>query len=76
MMSHVLSDEQMATYMKNMKTAQEVLETSTKQLAEGEKKLRELTDLLGKSTEDIQVLLAFIRSRGLQPPTIQSGFIN
>lgn len=33
-------------------------------------KIKENTELLAKSTEDIHVLLAFIKSKGLTPPTI------
>jgi hypothetical protein len=38
--------------------------------------LRTGADLLRKSTEDIHMLLAFINSKGLEPPQIQSKFIN
>ena len=46
------------------------------QLAKGEERLKANTELLQKSTEDIHVLLAFIKSKGLQPPKIQSDLIN
>jgi hypothetical protein len=50
------------------KTAQQVLEQTTKQRDEAVQKLNENSELLNQATEDINVLLAFIKSRGLQPP--------
>jgi len=75
-MSHTLTDAQMAGYMQNMKTAKEALETTTKQLNEAKEKLVTFTNVLNEATNDIKLLLAFIKSKGLQPPTIQSKFIN
>ena len=48
----------------------------TEKLTKGEESLKANTELLRQSTEDIHVLLAFIKSIGLQPPKIQSKFIN
>ncbi|MGC2060588.1 MAG: hypothetical protein WA653_20145 [Candidatus Sulfotelmatobacter sp.] len=48
----------------------------TELLAKGEERLKANTELLQKSTEDIHMLLAFIKSKGLQPPKIQSKFVN
>lgn len=54
----------------------DALKRSQQMLADGERKLKEMTEVLRQSNEDVQVLLAFIKSKGLQPPTIQSKFIN
>ena len=72
----MLTEEQQLQLIELCKTSQTVLETTTKKLAEGEARLLANTDLLNKATEDINVLLAFIKSRGLQPPKIQSKFTN
>jgi len=75
-MSHVLSDEQMAVYMQNMKTAKELLEKNTEELNDATEKLALMDEVLKQSNDDIRLLLAFIKSKGLQPPKIQSKFIN
>jgi hypothetical protein len=45
-------------------------------LAKSAEQLRTNAALLDKATEDIHVLWAFIESKGLEPPRIQSKFIN
>ena len=50
------------------KTSQHLLETNTKELNEAKEKLLEFAEALNHATEDIQVLLAFIKSHNLQPP--------
>ena len=75
-MSHVLSDEQMAFYIQNMKTAKELLEKNTEELNDATEKLALMDEVLKQSNDDIRLLLAFIKSKGLQPPKIQSKFIN
>ncbi len=42
-------------------------------LAQGEQRLNANTELLGQSSEDIHVLLAFIKSKGLKPPKIHTA---
>lgn len=75
-MSHILSDEQMAVYMQSMQTAKELLEKNTKELNDAKEQLLSFAEILKQSNEDIQLLLAFIKSKGLEPPKIQSKFVN
>ena len=72
----MLTEEQQLELIELCKTSQRVLETSTKQLNEAKEELLILTEALNKSNEDIHLLLAFIESKGLQPPKIQSKLIN
>lgn len=72
----MLTEEQQQHLIELCKTSQAVLETTTKQLKEGERRLEANTELLRQATEDINLLLAFIKSKGLQPPKIQSKLLN
>jgi hypothetical protein len=65
-----LSEEQQAELLRLVKLAGEAAKLAKAQndlLAEG---LGKSTELLRSATEDINVLLAFIRSKGLEPPKI------
>lgn len=75
-MSHVLTDEQLAKYLETMKTATDALHVAIKQRAEAEQKLLEMARIIDQSTQDLKLLVAFIISKGLEPPQIQSQFIN
>jgi len=72
----MLTEEQQQQLIELCKTSQAMLEKMTKQLKEGEERLNTNSELLRQSTEDINVLLAFIRSKGLQPPPIKSKLVN
>ena len=72
----MLTEEQQQTLINLCKVAEQQLNKMKELLAQGEQKLKENTELLRQSNEDIHVLLAFIKSKGLQPPKIQSKFIN
>ena len=72
----MLTEEQQKQLIKLCKDATEALNVSNKKLADGEARLLANAEILRQSTEDIHMLLAFIRSKGLQPPKIQSKFIN
>lgn len=71
-----ISVEQMQELTDALRAAKAKLEEVAKQLKEGEERLKTNTELLRQSNEDINVLLAFIKSKGLQPPKIQSKFTN
>jgi len=72
----MFTEEQHKKLMGLCQTAQMQLETTTKQLNEAVATINLQSDLLRISNEDIHMLLAFIESKGLQPPKIQSNFIN
>jgi len=72
----MLTEEQQQQLIELCKTSQAMLEKMTKQLKEGEERLNTNSELLRQSTEDINLLLAFIKSKGLQPPKIQSKLVN
>jgi hypothetical protein len=72
----MFTEEQQDDLLRLVKAATEQLGTAKEKLAQADQKLQTNTELLKQSTEDIHVLLAFIKSRGLQPPKIQSKFIN
>ena len=72
----MLTEEQQLELINLSNAALAKIKDLTEMLAKGEVVLRTNTQLLQKSTKDIHVLLAFIKSKGLQPPTIQSDFIN
>lgn len=72
----MLTEEQQQHLMNLCKVAEQQLHNMKELLATGEERLRLNEELLRQSTEDIHVLLAFIKSKGLQPPKIQSKLIN
>jgi hypothetical protein len=72
----MLTEEQQQTLINLCKAAEQQLGNMKELLALGEQRLNANAELLRQSTEDIKVLLAFIESRGLRPPKIQSKFIN
>jgi hypothetical protein len=53
-----------------LQTAEKCIITLTKQRDDAVEKLQANTELLNKATEDIHVLLAFIKSSGHKPPKI------
>jgi hypothetical protein len=69
----MLTEEQQQQLIDLCKTSQKVLEFTTKKLADGEERLLANAEILRQSNEDSRVLLAFIRSRGLQPPKIHTA---
>ena len=72
----MLTEEQQQELMNLCQAAKQELIRMSELLAKGEQQLRENAEILRQSNEDIRVLLAFIKSKGLQPPKIQSKFIN
>jgi hypothetical protein len=71
-----LTEEQQIELIRISQQTNENVRRVTELLASGEKRLKANTELLRQSTEDINLLLAFIKSKGLQAPKIQSKFIN
>jgi hypothetical protein len=71
-----ISMETMQSMTDAFRTANAKLQEMAGQLKAAEERLNDNTELLRQSNEDIKLLLAFIKSKGLQPPTIQSKFIN
>jgi len=65
----MLNEEQQTELINLCTMMTELINTSRKMLTEGQEKLVTMTKLLQQSTEDNSLLLAFIRSKGLQPPT-------
>jgi hypothetical protein len=72
----MLTEEQQMELINLSNQTLKKIKDQTELLAKGEERLKTNTKLLQTSTEDIHVLLAFIKSKNLQPPTIQSDFIN
>jgi hemerythrin len=70
------TDEQHEELIRLCQKAQDRLEQSTADLNKAKETIELLTGVLKKSNEDIHLLLSFIKSKGLQPPKIQSDAIN
>ena len=71
-----LTEEQQIELIRISQQTNENVRRVTELLATGEKRLKINAELLRQSTEDINLLLAFIKSKGLKAPEIQSKFIN
>jgi hypothetical protein len=71
-----VSQESFERFQKTSQANQQLIIELTAKLAKGEERFNTNTEIMRKSTEDIHVLLAFIKSKGLQPPKIQNDFIN
>jgi hypothetical protein len=68
-----LTEEQQIELIRISQQTNENVRRVTELLASGEKRLKTNAELLRQSTEDIDMLLAFIKSKGLQPPKLQSS---
>lgn len=71
-----ISQESFERYQKASQNLEQKIVELTADLAKAKEKLEANTELLNNSNEDIHVLMAFIVSRGLQPPRIKSTFLN
>jgi len=71
-----ISQESFERYQKASQNLQQKIVELTADLAKAKETLEANTELLNNSNEDIHALMAFIVSRGLQPPRIKSKFIN
>lgn len=58
------------------KAAQQKIVDLLLDLKKAEERLNTNTLLLKQSNDDLRVLLLFIKSKGLQPPEIQSRFVH
>jgi len=67
-----ISQQDFDRFEKAMQAAQQKILELTVLLAKAEERLNINAEILRKSTEDIHVLVAFIRSKGLKPPEIQT----
>ena len=72
----ILTDEQQVELVALCCKMRELMDANNILMAESKEVLNKNTELLQHSTEDINVLLAFIKSKGLQPPKLQSKFLN
>ena len=70
-----VSQEAFERFQAATKTAQERIAELVLDLKKAEVRLKTNTELLRQSNGDIKLLLAFIKSKRLQPPKIQSGFV-
>jgi hypothetical protein len=71
-----LTEEQQIELINLGNQAMEKILSLTELLATGDKRFKTNSQLLDQATQDINLLLAFIKSKGLQPPKLQSKFIN
>lgn len=71
-----VSQEAFERFQAATKAAQQRIAELALDLKKAEDRLKTNTELLRHSNQDIRVLLAFIKSKRLQPPKIQSEFIN
>ncbi len=71
-----VSQESFDRFQAATKALQEKADEAVRDLATATEQLDTMSKLMKQATEDMSLLLAFIKSKGLQPPTIQSKFIN
>jgi len=71
-----VSEEAFARFQAATKAAQLRIAELVLDLKKAEDRLKNNTELLRHSNEDIRVLLAFIRLNRLRPPKIKSKFSN
>jgi hypothetical protein len=66
----MLTEEQQLELINLCNQMTELMNKNQKLLAEGEEKLVEMTKRLQQANENVNLLVAFIMSKGFQPPTI------
>lgn len=71
-----VSQEAFARFQAATKASQQRISELVLDLKKAEERLKTNTELLRHSNEDIRLLLAFIKSKRLHPPKIQSEFVN
>ena len=72
----ILTEEQQLELISLCNKMKELMDANNILMAESKEMLNKNTEVLRQANEDINVLLAFIKSKGLQPPKLQSKFTN